>query len=1182
MSATRRLAAILAADIAGYSRLMGADEEGTLATLKAIRRELVDPKIEEHRGRIVKTTGDGLLVEFASVVDAVRCAVEIQRVMAERNVDVPMDRRIEFRIGINLGDVILDEGDIYGDGVNLAARLEALAEPGEICVSRVVRDQVRDKLDISFEDGGEQRVKNIARPVHVYRIPIAGHISAPARQKGHTDFGLLRPEAGMAAPADTFVGRQRELEVLRGAFEQACAGHGRIVMLAGEPGIGKTRTAQELAGHAAQREAAVLWGRCHEESGAPPYWPWVQIIRAALREAEPDLLAGLGAAASDIADVVPEIRDLLPGLEPSARLADPSEARFRMFESIRQLLASFSRRRTLLIVLDDVHWADAPSLRLLEFLAPELGDSRILLVGTYRATELSRLHPLSNALGSLARAPHFARLNLTGLSAEEVQNFIASAGTTAPAGLAKTLHDQTEGNPLFLREIVRFLEQRGALGAGLDGAERALPPAIRIPEGVTEVIGRRLNFLSAGCNEVLSLASVIGRDFAWEVLLRAAAPLSEDMLLEALDEAVAAHIVEETAAGRYQFTHNLIRMTLYDELRIARRRQFHRAVGNAIEVVYRAELDPFLPELARHFQAAGNDADSHRAIDYATRAGRRADALLAFEDAVQFFQTALGAIEQQTEPDEAARCPLLFSLGEAQRKSNDFANALTTLGEAAEAANRLGLPEVQAQAALAYEQTSWRSGIVSPDPPPRQLLEEVLREVPETKPALRARLSGALGRALLYANAEPEGRAQVARAIAMARQVGDPAVLAANISHLFNFFWGPESTEELLRSATEMVAAARQAGDPEIENEAHEWRRSLYLELGDLAGVEADIEGMTLTAARTRQRTHSIQSLGSHIMLALMRGKFADAERVILKFQALLPVAVHADQLSMQIFTLRRDQGRLAAFQPIVSAFLRQQSAGSVWRPGLALIYLEMGRPDEARAEYEKVAAEDFTAMPRDGRWLYCMVYLSEVCAALGDAERAPVLYRLLTPYAGHNIVLGAGIACCGSADRYLGLLCTVMSPSPDAQPHFENALAMNDRNGARVALAYTQHDYAAMLLARGKAGDRDRAISLLRESLERARDIGMRALEERVAARLDELGPARPAAAAADDLTAREAEVLRLIAIGRSNADIALALSISLNTVATHVRNILAKTGCANRTEAAAYAMRCGLTLHS
>src|SRR5215471_10144970 len=323
MTNTRRLAAILAADVAGYSRLMGADEEGTLAALKAIRRELSDPKIEEHRGRVVKTTGDGLLVEFASVVDAVRCAVAMQRAMVERNADVPMEKRIEFRIGINLGDVILDEGDIYGDGVNIAARLEALAAPGEICVSRVVRDQVRDKLDISFENSGEQRVKNIARPVHVYGISIAGQVPASAREKAETGLATRGSQAFSAAPADKFIGRQRELKVLLDALEQACAGQGRIVMLAGEPGIGKTRIAQELASLASRQEAAVLWGRCHEESGAPPYWPWVQVIRASLRDAVADLLAGLGPSASDIADIVPEIRELLPGfgtVNPARRL----------------------------------------------------------------------------------------------------------------------------------------------------------------------------------------------------------------------------------------------------------------------------------------------------------------------------------------------------------------------------------------------------------------------------------------------------------------------------------------------------------------------------------------------------------------------------------------------------------------------------------------------------------------------------------------------------------------------------------------------------------------------------------------------------------------------------------------------------------------------------------------------
>ena len=356
-------------------------------------------------------------------------------------------------------------------------------------------------------------------------------------------------------------------------------------------------------------------------------------------------------------------------------------------------------------MLDDLHWADAPSLRLLEFLAPELGDSRLLLVGTYRPTELSRQHPLSDALGGLARTPHMARVNLGGLNAEEVHDFVAVVtGTRPPAWLATSLHTQTEGNPLFLREIVRFLEQQGLFNGDCTSQMAALPPAIRIPEGVREVIGRRLNLLSASCNEVLALAAVIGRDFDDDVLLRAVRR-DDQALADALDEALAAHIIEETSDGHYQFAHNLIRLTLYDELRPARRRQLHGSVGAALEVSRRAEIDALLPELARHFLAAG---DIDRAIDYATHAGQRAVALLAFEDAVDLFQTALDAMEQRAEPDDASRCRLLFRLGEALRKANAFLRALATLRDAAELASALGEAELCARAALAYEQAAWR------------------------------------------------------------------------------------------------------------------------------------------------------------------------------------------------------------------------------------------------------------------------------------------------------------------------------------------------------------------------------------------------------------------------------------------------------------------------------------------
>jgi DNA-binding CsgD family transcriptional regulator len=985
----------------------------------------------------------------------------------------------------------------------------------------------------------------------------------------------------MIAPADTFVGRRDELESLRATLDQATANRGRIVMLAGEPGIGKTRTAQELADHAARHNSVVLWGRCHEDAGAPPYWPWVQIIRTVLRDHAADVLLNeLGGGASDMAGIVPEIRDRLPGLDPPARLENAAEARWRMFETIRRFIAGLCKRQPVLILLDDLHWADAPSLRLLEFLATELTDSRLLLVGTYRQTELSRRHPLSDALGGLARAPHVTRIQLAGLSIEEVHDFITAAtGAKRPAWLTSSLHSQTEGNPLFLREIVRFLEQKGVFGRDRATPLMALPPAIRIPEGVREVIGRRLNLLSASCNETLALAAVIGRDFTDDVLARAATRQDNQELTDALDEAMAAHIIEETTDGHYQFAHHLIRMTLYDELRPARRRQLHRAAGNAIEALRRSDIESVSQELAHHFRAAG---DVERTIDYATRAGQRAADLLAFEDAAQSFEAALDAAEQRLEPDEACRCRLLFLLGDAQRKAGDSSTALQTLLGAITAANTIGDHELSARAALSYENLGWRGDIradIHSGTSPAYLLERAMRQLPETETTLRAQVAGALARALRHAGAFEEARKQAARAIAMARQLGDPAALATSLSCMFDSTWAPDHTEELIGYATEMLAAAEQAGNMETVAIAYSWRLCLQLEFGNARAAEADLDSWTRIDARIRQAGYTIWMLSHHFMLTLMRGEFDQAEQRILELKKQLRrnLTNHEDPLGVMIFSLRREQGRLNEVRPMLSLFLQQHSIAAAWLPGLALILVELGRLEEARVEFERLAQDDFASIAPDGRWHFCMVYLSEVCAALGDAARAATLYRMLQPYTGRNLILGGGLACSGASDRHLGLLSATMSRWQDAIGHFEKALAMNQKIGAHVPLAHTRHDYATMLLARDAPGDRDRAMDLLRLSLESSRAMGMRALEERMAARLAQLAPQRPVPAS-DELTLREIEVLGLVAIGRSNADIAMVLEISLNTVATHVRNILAKTGCANRTEAAAYAMRNGL----
>ena len=952
-------------------------------------------------------------------------------------------------------------------------------------------------------------------------------------------------------------------------------------MIAGEPGIGKTRTAQEFSEHAVQRGAGVLWGRCHEEAGAPPYWPWVQIIRSLLQARTPEApLGDLGPGAADIADLAPEMRDRLPGSGSGARLKDTPEARFRMFEAIRRLLAVACGNQALVLVLDDLHWADAPSLRLLEFLAPEIADIPLLLVGTYRATELSRQHPLSNTLGGLARAPHIDRVDLPGLSVEEAHAFItAAAGTKPPAWFTRSLHQQTEGNPLFLREIVRFLEQQGILNAEIEAPDAALPRVIRVPEGLKEVIGRRLNLLSPACNEVLALASVIGRNFSLDVLMRAATPLGADELIEALDEALAAHIINDAGNRRYQFTHNLVRVTLYDELSASVRRRMHRTVGTALEALG-GDRRAVLPELAHHFSAGG---DVDRGIDFAVRAGQSADALLAFEDAAQFFQMALDTLALGTAADGVARCRLLFQLGEAQRKSAEFTRAQSTLREAAEAARDLNLPELLAKAALAYERISWRIGRPA-DAAPEGLLADALRLVPETEIKLRVELTGALARSLLYAGSEKEARERLDFAIAVARKSGDQALLARTLEYLFDFPWGPDGTRNLLALAGESLEAAVRSGNTEVAFMARVRRVACSLELGDLEAVNDEIVHLSRDDARLRQRDYAIGLIGLRSAMALMRGELDAAERLLAEANSQASgtdTTQRANQMAfvgVQVFTLRREQGRLKELGPVLTHFMRTTSASSVWGPGLAVLYVELDRLDKARAEFERLAARDFDDLPRDGRWATCLAYLAEVCAALSDHRRAAMLYRLLLPYADRALVLGGGFVCSGSSGRHLGMLAAAMSDWSTAERHFEDALAMNTRIGGLLPLAHTRHDYAAMMSARGKPGDCERAKALLKSCLSSARKMGARALEERAAARLQVLEALQRAGAGDDDLTPREVEVLGLIAIGRTNADIATALAISLNTVATHVRSILAKTGCSNRTEAAAHATRRGL----
>jgi ATP/maltotriose-dependent transcriptional regulator MalT len=412
----------------------------------------------------------------------------------------------------------------------------------------------------------------------------------------------------------------------------------------------------------------------------------------------------------------------------------------------------------------------------------------------------------------------------------------------------------------------------------------------------------------------------------------------------------------------------------------------------------------------------------------------------------------------------------------------------------------------------------------------------------------------------------------------MARSLGDPAALATSLAGLADVPWLPHETEQMLAEASEMAEMGERANDLEVALRGHFRRVSLLLELGDIQAVIAAAETTDRLNARLRQPFFAVWELGQKATMALMRGALDEAERLILqsmRTQLQLKTRIN-DPISLLIFTLRRHQGRLQELGPMVATFVRQSAESAVWRPGLALLYLELGDLTAARSVFEDLATQDFASLPRDGRWATCIAYLTEVCVALADTTRAAVLYRLLLPWQDRNIVMGGGTGYWGSSDRFLGLLATIQENWPNAEQHFAKALAMNERMGALAPLAHTHYDLANMLLARDHPTDSARASTHLQISAQSAASLGLIALARQVATSLQRLtNPTSKPTTVPDNLTVRELEVLRLLAIGRGNADIATVLEIGQSTVATHVHNILVKTGCANRTEAAAYAVR-------
>ncbi len=975
------------------------------------------------------------------------------------------------------------------------------------------------------------------------------------------------PEPVFLVASSPFVGRSRELLTLRALVPHAESEGRRIALVGGESGSGKSRLVREFTREVAEDGVLVLTGAC-DAMVRTPYRPFVEALDQLVRTTDPDVLRSeLGSAGGELTRIFPDLSARLGGL-PEPVGADPDTERHRLHTAVGDLLVGACRRRPLVLVIEDGHWADGPTLQLLRHLARSVPDARLLVLATFRDTDADVPAELADALADLRRSDDVVRLRLGGLTDDDVTEYLRrSAGADVDPALAELAHAiqaLTEGNAFLLSELWRTLVETDAIVV-TDGTLRLTRPLeeIATPESVREVVSQRLSRLDATVRDLLELAAVAGAEFELD-LLRRAAP-AELTRLDALDSAVRSGMIEELPAPRlaYRFTHELVRRALYDRLSGLRRAELHLRVGEALEALAPSPDARALADLAYHFAAAAPIGGPERAVEYSLLAARAAAGALAYDEAAAHLQTAL----RIGIADDGRRAETLLELGTAQFRAGTSLDALQSFREAAEIARGLGDGELLARAAIGFEDACWRPAMHEQGA--RQLLEEASAALSDEDSRLRVGLLSGLARTLEFEGASARAKAVRDGAIAMARRIGDRQGLAAV---LMRAYWARStlSLREILAMLDEACQLAERIGNVDIQAEAMEWRAITLLALGE---VEAARDAITVVLEMAQQlRQPFILHVAEHYesALALFEGRIAEAENAAERSREwgrLLTGRDASGIYGIQMFGIRREQGRLAELAPLIRILATDDGDGSAWRPGLAALLAELGMDADVRSELARVLDDGLDEF-RAGLWVASLTYLADAASAVGDQDTAGLLYPELEPLTGQNVMIGHGVASYGSGDRYLGMLAATLGDSARAERHFEAALELNRRMGAMTWLAHTHFEYGRMLR---RGGEPERAGAQLAEAGALADRHGLTALS----ARVGRLGPTAPNPSGLSD---RELEILRLVARGLSNREIGAELHISEHTAANHIRSILRKTQSANRTEATAFAYEHGL----
>ena len=1133
----RALLTLLFTDLVGSTELFQrlGDEGGgaLLRTYFSVLREAT----AMHGGQEVKTLGDGMMIAFETAEDAFECAVSIQRTLELRNQTGAAE--LGVRIGVNTGEVIREEGDYFGMAVVLAKRLCDRASGGQILVSE--RAHGADAARVRpVRDLGVLSLKGVADPVRVFELswqearerPDAmGVVRLPQEEGPIGAAGVPLPGALAGRYGGAFLGRSAEADrVSRAALQPGL--HRDLMLLAGDPGVGKTRFLAELAERAVAGGALVLYGHSPEE-GLAALQPFIEALSHFLAHVQDDGFWAALAADPTMAELVPFLPELARVLHhDQTPVEDVDTGRFRLFDAARRLIDLISARWPVVLLLDDLHWADKQSLLLLKYVARADERGRLLVVCAYRPSDVVSETPLARTLPDLRRIRGVEEMHFEGLREGDVRALIKDwAGSDPSPELVRGIHRDTQGNPFFIREVLRHLLTTGTLReqAGHVTSTIALDAA-GVPEGVRKTIERRLAQLGEQANEALSVGAVIGKEFDLRTIRRVSS-LPLDTLLEALDEATAAKIVTEIPGREpaYSFEHALTRETLYARIPGGTKIRLHNAIADAVESLYAPEAGPHVTQIADHLLLSAGAADLSRTVDYAMRAGEYALGRLAFEDGADFYRRALALLDETKPSHMEPRCNLLLLLAESERRAGEQQEARAAFASAAEIAKQLGSSERLAVAALGYGGVGFGAmwfGEGKSDEFLLNLLEEAREALGKRDIWLRARLLTRSAQEMYWSPMRDKAAPLSREAVAIARRLGNPAELAAALIGDFSVLLGPDNIDERARLADEALPLAEQAGDGDLVLRTRAFRAMIHGERGDRDALDAEIAEYMRLADTFRQAHHLWYARVLQAAQAMLDGKFDDVERLS---KLALDLGKRGNDRNNaflffggQILSLRMLQGRGQELEASLKGFDEQQSSLQgfeeeypslpVWRAALAHLYSEADRKEEARSTFDSMSKDGFAYVANDAFGMNALASLVLVCVYLGDADAARSLYERLVSHAGRYVWIPPALGTLGPVSFHLGLLAGVMRRQEETLAHFADALTESERMRDRPWNVMSQFAFAVTLLLRRQPGDVERAHAILAEARTGASEMGLRSPLDRPLIRMfltlaDELG---------------------------------------------------------------------------